>query len=117
MTPENKEHFLSENEAIFLLLTGIGDDIYSTVDACKIANEMWIAIERDNRVNLKYRISNVSSSSTDKCISTRHKGKVIAKPVTLNLCPVSEEDSDPEQAQRDLDLPKEFGKPCKSISK
>ncbi|GJX86230.1 putative reverse transcriptase domain-containing protein [Tanacetum coccineum] len=46
MTPENKEHFLSEKEAIFLLLTGIGDDIYSTVDACKTANEMWIAIER-----------------------------------------------------------------------
>ncbi|GJZ44702.1 retrovirus-related pol polyprotein from transposon TNT 1-94 [Tanacetum coccineum] len=46
MTPENKEHFMSEKEAIFLLLTGIGDDIYSTVDACKTANEMWIAIER-----------------------------------------------------------------------
>ncbi|GJR39329.1 hypothetical protein Tco_1215013 [Tanacetum coccineum] len=26
MTPENKEHFLSEKEAIFLLLTGNGDD-------------------------------------------------------------------------------------------
>ncbi|GJT60956.1 hypothetical protein Tco_1004489 [Tanacetum coccineum] len=31
---------------IFLLLTGIGDEIYSTVDACNTANEMWIAIER-----------------------------------------------------------------------
>ncbi|GJX78397.1 hypothetical protein Tco_0325208 [Tanacetum coccineum] len=41
-----QEHFLSEKEAIFLLLTSIGDDIYSTVDACKTANEMWIAIER-----------------------------------------------------------------------
>ncbi|GJW82640.1 hypothetical protein Tco_0155785, partial [Tanacetum coccineum] len=46
MTPENKEHFLTEKEAIFLLLTGIGDEIYSTVDACNTANEMWIAIER-----------------------------------------------------------------------
>ncbi|GKC29766.1 retrovirus-related pol polyprotein from transposon TNT 1-94 [Tanacetum coccineum] len=46
MTPENKEHFLSEKEAIFLLLTGIGDEIYSTVDTCNKANEMWIAIER-----------------------------------------------------------------------
>ncbi|GKB03076.1 hypothetical protein Tco_0831165, partial [Tanacetum coccineum] len=46
MTLENKEYFLSEKEEIFLLLTGIGDDIYSTVDACKTANEMWIAIER-----------------------------------------------------------------------
>ncbi|GJY57115.1 hypothetical protein Tco_0456230 [Tanacetum coccineum] len=32
--------------AIHLLLTGIGDEIYSTVDACKTAHEMWIAIER-----------------------------------------------------------------------
>ncbi|GJR03902.1 integrase, catalytic region, zinc finger, CCHC-type containing protein [Tanacetum coccineum] len=42
----NKEHFQSEKEAIFLLLTGIGDEIYSTVDAWNTANEMWIAIER-----------------------------------------------------------------------
>ncbi|GJQ99328.1 hypothetical protein Tco_0522313 [Tanacetum coccineum] len=40
MTPENKEHFLSEKEAIFLLLTSIGDDIYSTVDACKTAPQL-----------------------------------------------------------------------------
>ncbi|GJQ97400.1 retrovirus-related pol polyprotein from transposon TNT 1-94 [Tanacetum coccineum] len=46
MTLENKEHFQSEKEAIFLLLTGIGDEIYSTVDACNTANEMWTAIER-----------------------------------------------------------------------
>ncbi|GKA46901.1 hypothetical protein Tco_0739784 [Tanacetum coccineum] len=39
-TEENKEHFQSEKEAIFLLLTGIGDEIYSTVDACNTANEM-----------------------------------------------------------------------------
>ncbi|GJV35793.1 hypothetical protein Tco_1408270 [Tanacetum coccineum] len=37
MTTREKEHFLSKKEAIFLLLTGIGDDIYSTVDACKTA--------------------------------------------------------------------------------
>ncbi|GJX33963.1 hypothetical protein Tco_0245520 [Tanacetum coccineum] len=43
---QNKLYFQAEKEAIFLLLTGIGDDIYSTVDACKTANEMWIAIER-----------------------------------------------------------------------
>ncbi|GJT44215.1 hypothetical protein Tco_0952930 [Tanacetum coccineum] len=38
MTPENKEHFQSEKEAIFLLLTGIGDEIYSTIglwELCK----------------------------------------------------------------------------------
>ncbi|GKC21116.1 hypothetical protein Tco_1023266 [Tanacetum coccineum] len=37
MTLENKEHFQSEKEAIFLLLTGSGDKIYSTVDACNTA--------------------------------------------------------------------------------
>ncbi|GJZ34285.1 hypothetical protein Tco_0580102 [Tanacetum coccineum] len=36
----------TEKEAIFLLLTGIGDEIYSTVDAYNTANEIWIAIER-----------------------------------------------------------------------
>ncbi|GJU50662.1 hypothetical protein Tco_1220217 [Tanacetum coccineum] len=37
---------LEEREAIHLLLTGIGDEIYSTIDAYKTAHEMWIAIER-----------------------------------------------------------------------
>ncbi|GJX82404.1 retrovirus-related pol polyprotein from transposon TNT 1-94 [Tanacetum coccineum] len=210
MTPENKEHFLSEKEAIFLLLTGIGDDIYSTVDACKTANEMWIAIERlqqdgesmesyysrfyklmneltrnnlqvttmqvnvqflqqlqpewsrfvtvvkqskeidtisyhtlfdilkqyQNEVNdiraeriaksanplallvaaqpysdnyyqaPKPQRSNATSSSTRPSASTKHKGKEITKPVTPQSELVSEEDSDPEQAQRDKDMQK-----------
>nr|GEW09010.1 hypothetical protein [Tanacetum cinerariifolium] len=46
MSPENKAHFLAEKEVIHLILTGIGDDIYSTVDACQTAQEMWEAIER-----------------------------------------------------------------------
>nr|GEX96025.1 hypothetical protein [Tanacetum cinerariifolium] len=46
MSPENKAHFLAEKEAIHLILTGIGDDIYSTVDACQTTQEMWEAIER-----------------------------------------------------------------------
>nr|GFC87917.1 hypothetical protein [Tanacetum cinerariifolium] len=46
MSPENKAHFLVEKEAIHLILTGIGDDIYSTVDACQTAREIWEAIER-----------------------------------------------------------------------
>nr|GEU60049.1 hypothetical protein [Tanacetum cinerariifolium] len=39
-SPENKAHFLAKKEAIHLILTGIGDDIYSTVDACQTAQEM-----------------------------------------------------------------------------
>ncbi|GKC22243.1 hypothetical protein Tco_1024393 [Tanacetum coccineum] len=40
MSPKNKVHFESEKEAIHLILTGIGDEIYSTVDTCKTAHEM-----------------------------------------------------------------------------
>nr|GEY43224.1 hypothetical protein [Tanacetum cinerariifolium] len=46
MSSENKAHYQSKKEAIHLILTGIGDEIYLTVDACKIAQEMWEAIER-----------------------------------------------------------------------
>nr|GEW48847.1 hypothetical protein [Tanacetum cinerariifolium] len=40
MSPENKAHYESKKEAILLILTGIEDEIYSTVDACKIAQEI-----------------------------------------------------------------------------
>ncbi|GKC39999.1 hypothetical protein Tco_1052383 [Tanacetum coccineum] len=46
MTLKNRAHFELEKEAIHLILTGIGDKIYSTVDACQTAQEMWEAIER-----------------------------------------------------------------------
>ncbi|GJY68899.1 ribonuclease H-like domain-containing protein, partial [Tanacetum coccineum] len=45
MSPENKAHFESEKEAIHLILTRIGDEIYSTINACKTTHEMWEAIE------------------------------------------------------------------------
>ncbi|GJU23119.1 retrovirus-related pol polyprotein from transposon TNT 1-94 [Tanacetum coccineum] len=192
MTPENKEHFLSEKEAIFLLLTGIGDDIYSTVDACKTANEMWIAIERlqqgeslnvqDVKTNLfwefgkftsrdgesmesyysrmvkictqyqnevndiraeriaksanplallaaaqpysdnyyqapKPQRTNTTSSSTIPSASTRQKGKEITKLVTPQSELVSEEDSNPEQAQRDKDMQKNLALLAKYFKK
>ncbi|GJU29579.1 uncharacterized mitochondrial protein-like protein [Tanacetum coccineum] len=50
--------------------------------------------------------SNATSSSTRPSASTRHKGKEIAKPVTPQSESVSEEDSDPEHAQRDKDMQK-----------
>nr|GEW85244.1 hypothetical protein [Tanacetum cinerariifolium] len=56
MSPENKAHYESEKEAIHLLLTVIGDEIYSTVHACKTAHEIWIAIEmlqQDESLNIQ----------------------------------------------------------------
>ncbi|GKA77366.1 hypothetical protein Tco_0783827, partial [Tanacetum coccineum] len=46
ISPENKAHYDAKKEAIHLLLTGIEDEIYSTVNACKTAHDMWIAIKR-----------------------------------------------------------------------
>ncbi|GKA03518.1 hypothetical protein Tco_0676299 [Tanacetum coccineum] len=90
MTAENKLYFQAEKEAIFLILTGIGDEIYSTHSYLK----------RSNAPSYK------QSSSTRTSASTRHKGKEIAKPVTPQSESVSEEDSDPEQARRDKDMQK-----------
>ncbi|GJX36142.1 hypothetical protein Tco_0247699 [Tanacetum coccineum] len=48
--------------------------------------------------------SNATSSSTRQSASTRHKGKEVAKPITPQSESVSEEDIDPEQAQRDKEM-------------
>nr|GEX40546.1 hypothetical protein [Tanacetum cinerariifolium] len=40
MSQENKAHFEAKKEAIHLILTGIGDEIYSTVDAYQTAQEI-----------------------------------------------------------------------------
>nr|GFB30026.1 hypothetical protein [Tanacetum cinerariifolium] len=82
MSPANKAHFEVEKEAIHLILTGIGDEIYSTVDACQTDKKIWEAIER------------------------LQQGKEIAKPITPPSESASEEDSNPEQAQRDKDMQK-----------
>nr|GEZ13400.1 hypothetical protein [Tanacetum cinerariifolium] len=96
MSLANRAHFEAEKEAIHLILTGIGDELYSTVDACQTAQEMWEPIER------------------------LQQGKEIAKPITPPSETVSEEDIDPEQAQRDSDMQKNFAliaKYCKKIYK
>ncbi|GJV26879.1 hypothetical protein Tco_1383327 [Tanacetum coccineum] len=45
-TPENKNFVDAKAEAIHMILSRIGNDIYSTMDACPTAREMWFAIER-----------------------------------------------------------------------
>ncbi|GKB22543.1 retrovirus-related pol polyprotein from transposon TNT 1-94 [Tanacetum coccineum] len=185
MSPENKSQYESEKEAIHLLLTGIGDEIYSTVDACKTTHEMWIAIERLQQESMEsyysrfykmmnemirkkldscydasrcsvslttstkmvkyqkevneiraeriaknanplaivaaalpypdtyyqapkshkpYSPTSKQSSSTRSNASTKFKGKEIGKPITPPSESASEEDSDPEKAQRDKDM-------------
>ncbi|GKB55214.1 hypothetical protein Tco_0905967 [Tanacetum coccineum] len=114
MSPENKSHYESEKEAIHLLLTGIGDEIYSTFDACKIAHEMWEDIERLQQdpyyQEPKFHKSSAPTSKpsppTRSHVTNRHKGKEIAKPITPLSESTSEEDNDPEQAQKDKEMQK-----------
>nr|GEW26456.1 retrovirus-related Pol polyprotein from transposon TNT 1-94 [Tanacetum cinerariifolium] len=176
MSPVNKAYFKAEKEAIHLILTGIEDEIYSTVDACqtaqknmgsyrevttrfyKLMNEMirnnltvttmqvnvqflqqlqpeWsrfvtivkqqhkldeecqptstlVATAQANqdpyyqtsRSHRSQEPSSKPSIPTRSYTTTRHKGKEIAKPITLPSETASEEDSDPEQAQMDKDI-------------
>ncbi|GJV74138.1 hypothetical protein Tco_1494133 [Tanacetum coccineum] len=135
MSPENKEHYQSEKEAIHLLLTGIRDEIYSTVDACKTAHDMWIAIERLNRQNhdldtisyhklfdvLKQYQQEVNEIRAERIAKNANplalKGKEIAKPITPPSESAFEEDSDPEQAQRDKDMQKNLALIAKYFKK
>nr|GEX66217.1 integrase, catalytic region, zinc finger, CCHC-type, peptidase aspartic, catalytic [Tanacetum cinerariifolium] len=160
ISPENKAHFLAEKEAIHLILTGIRDEIYSTVDACQTAQEMFVMIVKQkhkldevsyhklfnilkqyqNEVN-ELRVERLARNAnplalvataqanknpyyqtsrshksyapsskplipTRSHITTRHKGKEIAKPITPASKTASEKDSDPEQARRDKDMQK-----------
>ncbi|GJX70409.1 hypothetical protein Tco_0307580 [Tanacetum coccineum] len=99
MSPENKAHYESEKEAIHLLLTGIGDEIYSTVDACKTAL-------KSPKSHKSFAPPSKQSSSTRSDASTKFKGKgkEIGKLITPPSESASEEDNDPEQAQRDKDM-------------
>ncbi|GJR37600.1 hypothetical protein Tco_1213284 [Tanacetum coccineum] len=102
MSPENKAHYESEKKAIHLVLTGIEDEIYSTIDACKTAHEIWIAIERLQqdpyyqapKSHKPYAPTSKQSSSTRSNATTKYKGKEIAKPITPPSESDSKEDSD-----------------------
>ncbi|GJS60636.1 hypothetical protein Tco_0655420 [Tanacetum coccineum] len=85
MTPENIAHFEAEKEAIHLILTGIGDEIYSTVDA--------YTYYQSSKPQKSYAPASKASLPTRSHATTKYKGKEITKPESA-----SEEDSDPEQA-------------------
>nr|GEU30734.1 hypothetical protein [Tanacetum cinerariifolium] len=164
MSSENKAYFLAEKEAIHLILTGIRDKIYWTVDACQTAQEIWEAIKRFvtivkkqhkldevsyhklfdilkqyqkkvNELRAKrlarnthplalaattqvnqdpyYQTSRSHKSHTPSSkpliltkshTTSRHKGMEIAKSITPPFETTFEEDSDPEQAQKDKDM-------------
>nr|GEW32248.1 hypothetical protein [Tanacetum cinerariifolium] len=73
--------------------------------------EMWEAIERSSAPSPKPLIPSRSHTTTI------HKGKEIAKPITPLSETASEEDIDPEQAQRDKDMQKNLALIAKYFKK
>ncbi|GJV42309.1 retrovirus-related pol polyprotein from transposon TNT 1-94 [Tanacetum coccineum] len=92
MTPR-KTHFESEKEAIHLILTGIGDEIYSTVDACQTAPRNVGSHQKatTSAPHLKLHFNQIFMQTT------RYKGKEIAKPITPPSESAYEEDSNDNQ--------------------
>nr|GEU83713.1 hypothetical protein [Tanacetum cinerariifolium] len=136
MSPANKAHFEAEKEAIHLILTGIGDEIYSTVDACQIAQEMWEAIERLQQewsrfvtiVKQQHKLDEVSyhklfnilkqyQKEVNELRDERLASKEIAKPIRPPSELASEEDIDLEQAQKDKDMQKNLALIAKCFKK
>nr|GEV48902.1 copia protein [Tanacetum cinerariifolium] len=74
VTQEIRDQLNAEAEAVQIILIGIDNDIYSTVDACPNASEMWKAIER-----LKQGIDNDIYSTVDACPNTCEMWKAIER--------------------------------------
>nr|GEX60406.1 RNA-directed DNA polymerase, eukaryota [Tanacetum cinerariifolium] len=55
LAPEIRDQLNDEAKAVQIILTGIDNDIYSTVDACPNACEMWKAIERSQQAATQNR--------------------------------------------------------------
>ncbi|GJW35459.1 retrovirus-related pol polyprotein from transposon TNT 1-94 [Tanacetum coccineum] len=145
MSPANKAYFKSEKEAIHMILTRIGDEIYFTVDACNTAHEIWEAIERLQQewsrfvtiVKQQHKLDEVSYHKFFDILkqyqkevnelraeriakshaTTRHKGKEIAKQITPPSESPSDEDSEPEQAQKDKEMQKNLALIAKYFKK
>nr|GEW65714.1 reverse transcriptase domain-containing protein [Tanacetum cinerariifolium] len=79
-TQEIRDQLNDEAEAVQIILTGIDNDIYSTVDACLNACEMWKLIER---LKQAYHPQNhpthytQNSSTRSQQVVTRNSGKAI----------------------------------------
>ncbi|GJS38911.1 hypothetical protein Tco_0563954 [Tanacetum coccineum] len=122
MPPANKAHFESEKEAIHLIITRIGMKYTQRL----MHSSRNVGSYRKTTTRLLYTTvkSHKSYAPTSKASlpsryheTTRHKGKEIAKPITPPSESASEEDSDPEQAQKDKDMQKNLALIAKYFQK
>nr|GEX88289.1 retrovirus-related Pol polyprotein from transposon TNT 1-94 [Tanacetum cinerariifolium] len=113
MSLENKAHFLAEKEAVHLILTEL--EMTFTRLLARNANPLALVATAQADQDQYYQTSRSHRSSAPlpkpsipsrSHTTTKHKGKEIAKPITPLSETASEEDSDPEQAQRDNGMQK-----------
>nr|GEY86677.1 hypothetical protein [Tanacetum cinerariifolium] len=88
LAPEIRDQLNAEAEAVQIILIGIDNDIYSTVDACLNVCEMWKAIERlkqgesinvqDLETNLYWEFGKFTSKDDDETSKDKEIDKLMA---------------------------------------
>nr|GFB39879.1 hypothetical protein [Tanacetum cinerariifolium] len=101
VTQEIRDQLNAEAEAVQIILTGIDNDIYSTVDACPNACEMWKAIERlkqgesinvqDLETNLFWEFGKFMSLDGESLESYYSRLYKMMNELTRNQCKQSQE--------------------------
>nr|GFA01120.1 hypothetical protein [Tanacetum cinerariifolium] len=96
---EIRDQLNAEAEAVQIILTGIDNDIYSTVDACPNACEMWKAIERlkqgesinvqDLETNLLWEFGKFTSLDGEPLESYYSRFYKMMNELTRNQCKVT----------------------------
>nr|GEU33314.1 hypothetical protein [Tanacetum cinerariifolium] len=112
----------AEDEAVQIILTGIDNDIYSTVDACPNARKMWKAIERfynmmnelvrnqcdvtNHQVNVQFLLQLQPEWQRSQQAATRNKGKAIVN----SHIPIYDQDpsmvADDDEMSKDKEIDK-----------
>nr|GEY17593.1 ribonuclease H-like domain-containing protein [Tanacetum cinerariifolium] len=111
-----RDQLNAEAEAVQIILSGIDNDIYSTINACPNACEMWKAIERlkqgesinvqDLETNLYWKFRKFTSQDGESLESsqqaaTRNRGKAIVN------SPTSIYDQEPSMVTEDDEMSKD----------
>ncbi|GKD83836.1 retrovirus-related pol polyprotein from transposon TNT 1-94 [Tanacetum coccineum] len=108
-----RDQLNAEAEAVQIILTGIDNDIYSTVDACPNACEMWKAIERLKQGNSVVQKSGFSVYNARKwaCIKSKayrvfnKRTRMIVETIHVNFDELPQMASDHSSAVHAADNP------------
>nr|GEY99318.1 hypothetical protein [Tanacetum cinerariifolium] len=99
VTQDIRDQLNAEAEAVQIILTGIDNDIYSTVDACPNAFEIWKAIERlkhgesinvqDLETNLYWKFGKFTSQDCESLESYYSRFYKMMNELIRNQCKVT----------------------------